>query len=163
MAHKGAQSCNLFINEICHLATTTQQAGSSINAGPPNTHNMHALPHSDLNVRHFKVGAKSSAWFRVSCSCPQAALGSFVSFLVVYILCTWACHVCCRETNHMQVWKVNLFAFSSNSASCCLPVSDVSRCLQLTWVSGDQASVQVPSIFAPFYFSCLQVMSCMLG
>lgn len=63
----------------------------------------------------------------------------------------------------MQVWRVNLFAFNSNHGSSRLPVSDASRWLLPVWVTRDETSVQVSSMFSPFYFCCLQVMSCLLG
>jgi len=62
-------------------------------------------------------------------------------------------YVCGRETQHMQVWRVDLFSSNSNRASSCFPVSNASCWFQPVWVTRDEVSMQVSSMFLPFIWA----------
>lgn len=146
--------------DLCHLATTTQRARLSINVG-----RWHGEDRCTSLVLTWMLDitklAQRGTRFRVSCRWPRAD----VSLSFSLPCCMVVCHMCGRGTRLMQVWK---------RESICLPPVPTEPHFVCLWAMfragssqfvrlGDKAATQVFSVFSLFYFSCLQVMSCLLG
>lgn len=128
----------------------------------PDREKIDVLSCSDLNVRHFKFGTQSHTWFRVSCRWPEAELCPLFPFLL---------YVSVHAGVYMAVAEKH--SICKCGESICLPSVPTVPHLVCLWAmfhagssqfgaTWDEASMQVSSMFSPFYFSFLQVMSCLL-
>ena len=155
MAHKGVRPCNLFINGALSPGHHNSTGQVIHQRWAPTRRRWMYFPVLTwmLDISKLARGATHGSGYHVE-GLGRSGSPLFLSACI---------HDCGRETQHMQVWRVDLFAFSSNRASSHLPVSNVSRWLQPVWVTRDESSRRISSMFSPFYFSCLQVMSCLLG